>query len=188
MMDEVRLEAMLREAAPQVATPISLESHRARILFDARSRARGKAGAWVAAIAALALALGGTSVAAASSGLDTPWGWVADNVFSFYQADSSVCFQGTRIVLHGVPEDSEAARDAQMIVNGIDIASLDTGAAEAWVREQEGIEKLSKGTVHQLAVHRAVAEVLFGELAMHGYNNGDGDRQIGLFSQISACN
>jgi hypothetical protein len=187
-MDDTQMETLVRKAAPQTTTPVGLAAHRSRILADARRRGRGRAGVWAGGLAAFALIVGGGSVAAASGGMETPWGWVADNVFSFEQADGSVCFQGMKLALGDVPEDSEAAREARAIVGGIDLATLDIAAAETWVRDQEGIETVSEGTIHQLAVHKAASDVLFAELAARGLDTPDDSQEIGLLSSITACN
>lgn len=187
-MDDSQMETRVREAAPQTTAPTGLAAHRSRILTDVRSRGRSRVGVWTGSLAAFALIVGGGSVAAASGGMETPWGWIGDNVFSFQQADGSVCFQGLRIDLHGVPEDSDAAREAQAILGGLELATLDTAAAEIELRQQEGIEQITEGTLQQLAVHKAAAEALFAELAARGYDNTDGEHQIGLFSSITACN
>lgn len=176
MMDDTQFETLVREAAPQTVAPVGLATHGSRILADARRRGRRTAVAWASGIAAFAMVVGGGSLAAASGGMETPWGWVADNVFSFPQADGSVCFQGMKITLNGIAVDSDVAREAQRIVGDIDPSKLDLTAAEAWVRDQQGVETLSEGTIRQLAVHKAASDVLFAELAARGLDTQDDDR------------
>lgn len=181
-MEDSQLETMVREAAPRVTAPVGLDAHRARILTEVRKRGRVHTRAWLGGLAALALVVGGGSVAMASNGLETPWGWIADNVFSISQADGSTCFQGMRVTLEGSSEDSEVMREARAIVSEIDLASLDTAAAEAWVREGPG-EHATEGTIRQLAIAKAASEVLFEQLAERGYGGLD----VGLFSTITEC-
>lgn len=181
-MDDFQLETMVSEAAPRVTAPVGLDVHRTRILAEARKRGRGHARAWLGGLAALALVAGGGSVAMASSGMETPWGWIADNVFSISQADGSTCFQGMRVTLEGSSEDSEVMREARAIVSEIDLASLDIAAAEAWVRESS-VGHATEGTIRQLAIAKAASEVLFDELAKRGYSGMD----VGLFSTITKC-
>lgn len=182
-MDDSQLETMVREAAPRVTTPVGLDAHRTRILAEARKRGRVHARAWLGGLAAFALVAGGGSVAMASNGMETPWGWIADNVFSIPQADGSTCFQGMRVTLEGSSEDSEVMREARAIISEIDLASLDTAAAEAWVREESGSKHDTEGTTRQLAIAKAASEVLFEQLAKRGYGGID----VGLFSTITPC-
>lgn len=186
-MDDAEIETMVREAAPQTTPPVGLAAHRSRILADARRRGRGRFAAWLGGLAAFTVIVGGGSAAIASGGLATPWGWVADNAFSFQRADGSVCFQGMRIELDGILEDADAAREAQTILSGIDIDSLDITAAEAWARELASSRGASEDAIHQLAVQRTVSKLLFAELTARGIDTPDDGQSIGMYSELAGC-
>lgn len=179
-MDESGFETLLQDAAPQPSAPVGLGAHRQRILSEAGARRSRRARAWVGGVAATALFLGGGSAAMAASGYDTPWGWVADNVFSIPQADGKICFQGLQVMFEGIPEDSDMVRDARKIVNGIDLAKVDTSAYEAQVRKDNAEATtedgkpapitMSDAELKQVAIHRYVADTLFAELEALGYD------------------
>src|SRR6478736_726855 len=90
---------------------------------------------WSASVAASVILIGGGTAAMAGAGMETPWGWVADNVWSTLNADGSTCFQGWEIKRHGLADDDPIVRDAKDLIRGMDIATLDTTAIEAEVRE-----------------------------------------------------
>jgi hypothetical protein len=186
-VDDAQIETRVREAAPQTTAPLGLAEHRSRILADARRRGRGQLGAWLGGLTVFALIVGGGSAAIASGGLGTPWGWVADNAFSFQRADGTVCFQGMKIELDGMLTDSDAVREAQTILSEMDVASLDTSAAEAWARELASSRGASEETIHQLAVQRTVANLLFAELAARGIDTPDDGQSIGMYSEFTGC-
>lgn len=81
-MDNTELDLLLRETAPQPPLPNGLAAHLERILAGARSRRTRRLRVWTASTAVAAVIFGGGSAAMAASGMETPWGWVADNVFS----------------------------------------------------------------------------------------------------------
>ncbi|MCU1439094.1 MAG: hypothetical protein JWP85_91 [Rhodoglobus sp.] len=111
-------------------------------------------------------------MAAAGDGYLTPWGWVADNFFSFEQEDGSICYQGMRIEFRDLPQDSPIVVDARAILNNIDIEALDTSETEAllaYERTPEG-GGLDDDQMRQSAVGTMVAEILFAELAAKGYD------------------
>jgi hypothetical protein len=111
-------------------------------------------------------------MAAAGNGFLTPWGWVAENIFSIEQADGSICFQGMRIEFRDLPEGSAIVTDAREILSGIDIDALDTAETEAllaYERTPAG-GGLNDEQIRQSAVGTMVAQILFDELAARGYD------------------
>lgn len=115
-------------------------------------------------------------MANAGNGNETPWGWVADNVFSIERESAPMCFQGMRVMLDGVAEDSEMAQDARQIVGDMHLEQVDTSAAEAEVRRQNAeesgdtFEEMSDGQIKQDALHQIVADRLFAELEARGHD------------------
>ncbi len=81
-MDDDELDALIRDAAPRVTVPAGLASHRAQILAEARGRRGRRLRIWGASIVASVALVGGGAVAMEGGGNETPWGWIADNVFS----------------------------------------------------------------------------------------------------------
>ena len=105
-MDNTELELLLRETAPQPPLPAGLAGHRERILAEAKPRRVRRLRAWTAGVAVSVLLFGGGSAAMAAGGMETPWGWAADNVFSVSN-NAEICFAGFTVSFSdGVDEDS----------------------------------------------------------------------------------
>ncbi|GAA1661884.1 hypothetical protein [Microbacterium lacus] len=198
-MNDDELGIHIRDAAPQVTVPTGLASHRAQILAEARGRRGRRLRMWAAGVAASAVLVGGGSVAMAGGGNETPWGWVADNVFSIGRTDGSACFQGIVVTWAGLAEDDPLVQDAKAIVSGIDLSSLDTTAEEAEIRAElaasEPVEHLdgqvkriemSDAEITQKAIHQLVAEQLWAGLGDRVYDMEPG-REVSLSSQTSDC-
>jgi len=198
-MNDEELDIRVRAAGPQVAAPKGLASHRAQILADARGRRGRRLRLWAASIAASVLLIGGGSVAMAGGGKETPWGWVADNVFSIGRTDGSACFQGIVVKWEGLADDDPLVRDARTIVSGIDLTALDTTAMEAEIRDDlarsapvehsDGETKritMTDAEITQQAVHQVVADRLWAELGDRVYDMRPG-REVSLASQTSDC-
>lgn len=195
-MNDTDLGTRLAQAAPAVSPPLDLAAHRSRIVAEARARRTHRVRIGIAsAVTSLAL-LGGGSMAMAGNGGQTPWGWVADSVFSIDRADGSFCFQGTRVMLDGVTSDSPIARDARDIVTSIDVDTLDTTATEAEIRAENAAATDLNGEpspiqetddqIRLSAVHNIVADTLFDGLVQRGYSEAE-IAQISLESQTTAC-
>ena len=177
-MDNTELELLLRDAAPQPHLPTGLAAHRERILAGAKARRTRRVRVWTATAAAVAVLLGGGSAAMAGSGMETPWGWVADNVFSVPNA-AQQCFAGFTIGVAG-EEDSDAAREAREFLSGLDLATLDTAQMEGETRaallnandEQGGASPtvVSDAELKQRAVWRVASELVWEHLAAEGYD------------------
>lgn len=195
-MYDTELETRIREAAPLVSTPAGLGAHRERILREARERTGRRLRLWGASAAASIVLLGGGSVAMAGSGTETPWGWVADNVFSIERSDGSACFQGILVKWEGLSEDDPRVVDAKSIVAGIDLESLDTSAMEEELRaeyaEATDIDGkphpivLSPAELKQDAISRIVADELFSTLRARGYEMSP-EREVYLSGQSTDC-
>lgn len=195
-MDDLELEAHLRTAGPRLAVPVGLADHGTRILTEARARRGRRLRSWGAGVAASVLLLGGSSVAMAAGGGETPWGWWADNVFSIAQSDAPTCFSGWQVVPEGVESDDPLMLDARDIISGIDIPSLDTSAVEAAVRAENAQATGSDGTispiimsdaeVKQMAVSRVLSETLWKQLADRGHELSAG-HEVSLIAQSANC-
>lgn len=198
-MNDDELGTHIRDAAPQVTVPKGLPAHRAQIIAEARGRRGRRLRVWAASVAASVVLIGGGSVAMAGGGNETPWGWVADNVFSIGRTDGSACFQGIVVAWEGLAEDDPLVQDAKAIVSGIDLTTLDTTAKEAEIRAglaaSEPVKhldgevkriKLSDAHITQDAIHQLVAERLWAELGDRVYDMEPG-REISLSSQTSDC-
>lgn len=133
----------------------------------------------VASLLAVMMVSGG-SVALAGDGNETPWGWIADNVFSIQDESGKFCFNGIQVQYEGVDHDSPIVLDSREIIGGIDVDALDTTAAEVGIRaemaeatnldgEPEPVV-LSDAQVHQQAVVDVVAKTLWHELKQRGYD------------------
>lgn len=148
-MDENDLETRLRATAPTVIGPLGLSEHRQRILTDIRARRRRATRLWTGAAVATVVMVGAGSVAVAGNGMETPWGWTADNVFSIPGPDGKTCFVGIQVKADGVPDDAEIVLTARDIVASVDIADLDTSAREAELAADIGkpFDDGSPGTV-----------------------------------------
>lgn len=195
-MDDSELDARLRAAAPLLSTPSGLADHRARILRDARARRARRLRVWGASAAASILLVGGGTVAMAAGGHETPWGWVADNVFSIPRTDGTACFQGFQVNWHGLAEDDPIVVDAKAIVSGIDLEALDTTAAEAELQvvyaEATGNDGLpspivvSDAELKQHAVSRLVSEALWEGLEERGHEMWAG-HEVSLAGRTTDC-
>ncbi|MDF2666100.1 MAG: hypothetical protein K0R81_1950 [Microbacterium sp.] len=198
-MDDDELEARIRAAGPRVTAPKGLASHRSLILAEAR-RPRGRRFRfWASSAIASVLLIGGGSVAVASGGTETPWGWVADNVFSIGRADGSACFQGIVVKWEGLADDDALVRDAKAIVSGIDLATLDTTEKEAEIRHDlansEPVQQLdgevrriemTDAEITQQAIHQLVSEHLWAGLGDRVHEMRPG-QEVSLSSQTSDC-
>lgn len=195
-MNDLELETRLRDGAPHLADVPSLFEHRRRILREAGVRRGRRLRIWTASAVASVLFIGGGSVAMAGDGRETPWGWIADNVFSIERADGSACFQGMQIKWYGLEDDDPMVVDAREIVSGIDLETLDTAATEAQILadhvaaknrpgEPEPYEQ-SADEVKQSALHSIVADKLFAELNERGYEMWPG-HEVSLSSDTTDC-
>jgi hypothetical protein len=195
-LTETGLTTRIAEAAPAASPPLDLASHRGRILAEARARRSHRLRLGIAsAVTSLAL-IGGGSMAMAGNGGETPWGWVADNVFSIDRPDGSFCFQGSRVVLGGIDADSDIARDARDIVTSIDTETLDTTAEEARIRAENAAASGLDGEPSPIvrsddeirldAIHAMLADALFDGLAERGHVM-PADSEISLESRTTDC-
>lgn len=195
-MNDTDLDARLSESAPAASPPLGLAAHRDRIMAEARARRSHRVCLGVAsALTSLAL-IGGGSMAMAGNGGQTPWGWVADNVFSIDRPDGSFCFQGMRVMFDGVSGDSDIGRDARDIVTSIDLDSVDTTAVEARIRADNASTLGLDGKpspIHETddrvrltALTSTVADTLFDGLAERGYSEAEIAR-VSLESRTTAC-
>ena len=193
-MNDSELDTLLREATPSTPVPPGLGAHRALILADARTRRSRRLRVWAASVAASIVLIGGGSVAMAGDGNETPWGWVADNVFSIETTSGDACFQGIVVRWEGLAEDDPLVVDAKAYVGGLDLATLDTADAEAEERAAnraalaEGVHdhELSDAAIRQNAIHRVVAEGLWAHLDARGHVMSPG-HEVSLSSQTTAC-
>ncbi|MGK9221901.1 MULTISPECIES: hypothetical protein [unclassified Microbacterium] len=187
-MNDGELGTRLREAAPRVTVPLGLSSHRERILQEARQRRGHGLRLWSAGLAASALLVGGGSVAFGGDGNLTPWGWVADQVFSFESATGSICVQGIRVMREGSGDDDPLLAEAKAFISDLDLESLDTSRAEERIRS--GRERLgrvvSDGDIKQLAIHDVVADLLWAHLDDRA-ENLDPEKEFYLSSVTEAC-
>ncbi|SIT86961.1 hypothetical protein [Microbacterium sp. RU33B] len=196
-MEDAEFDRVLEVGIPMTAIPSTLSSHRDRILAEARARRSRRLRVWTAGVVASVLVVGGGSVAVAGGGNETPWGWVADNVFSIGRTDGSACFQGFLVKWDGVSEDDPMVQDAKAIVGGIDLTTLDTGAVEAELeadmgstvdgdgRPQEPVV-LSEDELRQFALSQLVGDILFAELLARGHELRVG-HEVSLSSQTTDC-
>lgn len=132
----------------------------------------------------------------AGNGLEPPWGWVADNVFHLSGSTAEDCFSGIRVESDGPPDDSPIMQDAREILGSIDIASLDTTAAEAAFRQEaadaigpDGEPSplvLTDVHVKQHAIDRIVAERVWSGLASKGCTEDEIGR-IHIAGRSTAC-
>lgn len=195
-MDDLELAGRIREAAPQVTAPTDLSAHRERILRAARARRSRASRVWTGAAVAALLVGGGGSVALAAGGDETPWGWIADNVFSAQRSDGSFCFGGMQVVPHGVAADSALARDARDIVRSIDLESVDLTptieklraeyAAATDVHGAPSPLVVSPAQLEQDAAQSYVADILWAELEARGHEMSPG-HEVSLHGQTEDC-
>ncbi len=195
-MNDLDLDARLRAAAPHLAHVDGLAAHRARMLAEAGARRSRRWRVWGGSAMASVVLIGGGSVAMAGGGNETPWGWVADNVFSIERSDGSACFQGMRVQWDGLAEDDPMVVDAKAIVAGIDLPALDTSAKEAELAAEYAAARgldgepspidASADQLRQDAVFQIVSDELWAGLAERGYEMRPG-REVSLSGQGTDC-
>lgn len=191
------IETLLRASAPHVSEPIGLAEHRGRILDEARRRRGRRLRVWIGSAVASVVLIGSASMAVSSDGRVTPWGWVADNIFTTANTDGSVCFQGILVKWDGVAEDDPLVVDAKAFVAGVDLTTLDTTAMEAQIRADNAAAVDDGGNLSPIvqtdaqikhsAIHIQVAEMLFADLLDRGYELRPG-HEVSLSSENTACN
>lgn len=195
-MHDTEMDIRLRDAAPHLASPNGLADHRARILSEARARRGRRLRLWGASAAASIVLIGGGSVAMAGAGNETPWGWIADNVFSIERSNGTACFQGIVVKWDGLQEDDPIVVDAKTIVSGMDLESLDTTAKEAALRIEyaeatngDGEPSpivVSADQLTQDAVFQMVADELWAGLEERGHEMWPG-HEVSLAGQGTDC-
>lgn len=195
-MNDLDLNTRIRDAAPHLASVDGLSDHCVRILKEARARRSRRLRVWGASAAASILLVGGGSIAMAGGGNETPWGWVADNVFSIERIDGSACFQGLLVEWDGLAEDDPIVVDAKAIVSGMDLESLDTTAKEAELSaDYAGVTNdkgesasivMSAAELKQQAVFQMVADELWAGLDERGHEMWPGHEVI-LSAQETDC-
>lgn len=195
-MHDTDMDIRLRDAAPHLASPNGLADHRARILSEARARRGRRLRLWGASAAASIVLIGGGSVAMAGAGNETPWGWIADNVFSIERSNGTACFQGIVVKWDGLQEDDPIVVDAKTIVSGMDLESLDTTAKEAALRIEyaeatngDGEPSpivVSADQLTQDAVFQMVADELWAGLEERGHEMWPG-HEVSLAGQGTDC-
>ena len=132
----------------------------------------------------------------AASGNETPWGWVADNVFSIARTDGSACFQGLLVKWDGLAEDDPIVVDAKAIVSGIDLTNIDTSKKEAELRAEFAKATDSDGNISpitmsnnelkQYAINQIVSERLWKGLEDRGYEMSPG-HEVSLAGESTDC-
>lgn len=195
-MNEVQFTQALRDAAPVVSAPETLGSHSQRIIAEGRARRTRRARSWIGAAVVTGVLAGGTSMAVAGDGRETPWGWVAENVFSIEQPDAEVCFQGTRVMFEGVAADSPIVEDARDIARSIDIDRVNLAPIEEEIRRENAAAKdlngvsapivASPSQVKQAAVRAYIFETVMDGLELRGYPTSPSP--ISIASQTMGCN
>ncbi len=195
-MNDLDLDTRIRAAAPPVSTPMGLADHGARILREARQRRGRKLRIWTASVAASVVLVGGGTVAVAGNGLQTPWGWTADNVYQFPGPNGQTCFAGLVVKPDGVADDAEVVVVAREFVAGLDLDTLDTSKALADLESENdqpfddgspGIAHYTQEDMAQSAVHITVAELMFADLEDRGLSTSKEEGSVSLFSQAQGC-
>lgn len=194
-MNDTDFERVLRESSPAVGTPTNLAAHQDRILREARGRRGRRMRVWAASLGVSALLVGGGSAAMAGAGMETPWGWVADNVFSFSNG-ADMCFAGMQVHFEGVSADSDIVLDARDFVSSLDLESLDTSEAEAELRDgnrtaidEDGNSSpvtMSEATVKQLARSETISKMMWEYLEAKGYPTDPSP--ISFYTRSEGCN
>ena len=176
-MNDFDLDTRIRAAAPHISSPMGLPDHGARILDEARHRRRRKLHIWTASVAASVVLVGGGTVAVAGNGLQTPWGWTADNVYQFPGPNGQTCFAGLVVKPDGVADDAEVVVVAREIVAGLDLDTLDTSKRLAELEANNdqpfddgspGIAALHAGRHRPVCCSQTVADLMFAELEARG--------------------
>lgn len=195
-MNDLDLETRLRAAAPHVSSPMGLGSHSTRILQEARARRSRRMRVWAAGVAASAVIVGGGAAAVAGNGMQTPWGWTADNVYQFPGSNGQTCFAGLLVKPDGVADDAEVVVVAREFVAGLDLDTLDTSAATAEFEAENdqpfddgtpGIAHYTQDDIAQSAMQQTVAELLFEELEDRGLSTSQEEGSVSLFGQTQGC-
>jgi len=195
-MNDLDLDTRIRAAAPHVSTPLGVADHGARILHEARARRARGLRIWTASVAASVVLVGGGTVAVAGNGLQTPWGWTADNVYQFPGPNGQTCFAGLVVKPDGVADDAEVVVVAREFVAGLDLDTLDTSKrlAELEADNNQPFDDGSPGILHntpediaQSAVHETVADLMYAELEDRGLSTSHEQGSVSLFSQAQGC-
>lgn len=195
MMNDTDFERVLRESSPQVGTSTNLAAHQDRILREARVRHGRRLRVWAASLGVSALLVGGGSAAMAGAGMETPWGWVADNVFSFSNG-ADMCFAGMQVHFEGVSADSDIVLDARDFVSSVDLESLDTSQAEGELRDGNGAAvdedgnsspgTMSEATIKQQALSQTVSRMMWEYLEAKGYPTDPSP--VSFYTRSEGCN
>ena len=179
----------------QVVSDLQAAEHLNRILA-VPVRRRHKTAWRVGATLLISVGIvGGGSMALASNGLETPWGWVADNVFHLTSSSGQDCFNGMLIISDGPAENSAMMRQAREILRSIDATTLDTTAKEAELREPANapvsVENpspvaRSDSQIKQMAMQMLVTERLWDTLRKEGYDEHEVN-QLHVQGQSTDC-
>lgn len=195
-MNDLDLETRLRAAASLASTPVDVDIHALRIMHEGRGRRARRTRVWAASVAATAVIVGGGAVAVAGNGMQTPWGWTADNVYQFAGPNGQTCFAGLLVKPEGVADDAEAVVVAREFVAGLDLSALDTSAAIAKLEADNdrpfddgtpGIAHYTAEDIAQSAMHQTVADLLFEELKDRGLSYSEEEGPVSFFSQSQGC-
>lgn len=194
-MNDTDFARLLRESSPEVGTSTNLAAHQDRILREARVRRGRRTRVWAASLGISALLVGGGSAAMAGAGMETPWGWVADNVFSFSNG-TDMCFAGMQVHFEGVSADSDIVLDARDFVSSLDLESLDTSDAEAELRDGNGAAvdedgnpspvTMSEATIKQQALSQTVSRMMWEYLEAKGYPTDPSP--VSFYTRSEGCN
>jgi hypothetical protein len=197
-MNDPHFEDRLRASAPRVASPVGLSEHRQRIMGEVRARRRRAGGLWAGAAAVTVALLGGGTVAVAGNGMETPWGWTADNVLSIPGPEGQTCFAGIRVEPNGMPTDSEEVRAAREIVASIDPGALDISQRAAKLSAENGrpfddgaagVVFYTPSEIRQSAVFAAVADAMWDGLAARGLpTTPEEGVSLSLSARAMGCN
>ena len=194
-MNDFDLETRIRAAAPHVSSPLGLAEHSTRILQEAGARRGRRLHKWAVGVAASVVIVGGGTVAVAGNGLNTPWGWTADNVHQFPGPNGQTCFTGLQVKPDGVTDDAPVVIAAREILAGLDLDALDTSKWTVELVSEHGrpYSDGTPGVVHhtpeeiaQDAMRRTAADLLFAELKDRGLLSDEKD-SVMLFSMAQGC-
>lgn len=195
-MNDLDLETRLRAAAPEVSSPLGLADHAARIMQEGRTRRTRRLRIWAAGVTASAVILGGGAVAVAGNGLQTPWGWTADNVYQIPGPNGQTCFAGLLVEPDGVADNADVVIAAREFVAGLDLETIDTSEATAeWEARNDqpfadgspGIAHYTQEEIAQSAIVQTVADLLFEHLQNQGLTTSKEEGSVSLMSQNQGC-
>lgn len=195
-MNDLDLDTRIRAAAPQISSPIGLADHSARILSEARARRGRRLRIWSASVAASVVLVGGGTVAVAGNGLQTPWGWTADNVYQFAGPNGQTCFAGLLVKPDGVADDAAVVVAAREFVAGLDLDTLDTSERTAeWEAENDqpfddgtpGVAHYTQEEIAQSAVFDTVGDLMYAELENRGLSTSAEEGSVSLYSEAQGC-